>query len=216
VRRALLLCLLAAGSGCSVRQLERMERWHGGGNLEMDVRAIRRDTATAGATRDTVAGGLELRGQGGPGRVGLALGLDLHLGGDTRGGFAYESALRPLGVGLDLGGAGALAVTAGAGVAGITGQQSPRLRLPLELRLEVDLHPRAHVRMFGELDGRGRDRRAGFALRLGKGGQRYDERWGNGAFLGVIVGERDDLREVGLVVGYGLTDRYQPGLAQGL
>ncbi|HTM21056.1 MAG TPA: hypothetical protein VL172_11125 [Kofleriaceae bacterium] len=207
------ICLLALLAACSVRQLEHMQRWHGAADIEMEARGIRRDQPDT-TTRDTADAGLSVRAQGGPGRLGFALGLDVHAGAGTHGGFAYDAAFRPLGAGLDLGGLGALAVTAGIGTAGITGQEPTRLRLPLELRLEVDLHPRMHVRVFGDVDGHHRDRHAGFALRLGKGGQRYNERWGNGAYLGVLVGDHDHDHSIGLVLGYGITDRYVPDLAE--
>jgi hypothetical protein len=217
MRLVLPICLLAAA--CSVRQLERMDRWKAGGELELSARGIRREAPAAGGSpSDTIDAGLGLRAHGGPGKLGIALGLDLHLGGGTDGGFSYETALRPLGAGLYLGGVGSLMITGGAGFSGITGQIPFTFRLPVEARLEVDLAPRIHVRMFGELDGLThhgeRDKRAGFALRLGKGGQRYNEKWGNGGFVGVIVGERGGIRELGLTIGYGITDRYAPDLRE--
>src|SRR5262245_57454701 len=111
MRRILPLCLLVAA--CSVRQLESVEHWRAAAEIDIDSRAIRRKTAVAGDTLDSADAGLSLRAQGGPGRLGPALGLDLHLGAGLDGGFAYETAFRPLGAGLDLGGLGTLSLTGG-------------------------------------------------------------------------------------------------------
>ena len=92
--RWVLLISLAA-TACSVRQLQRMERWQAGGELELDARGIRRELPEPS---DTVDAGLGLRAHGGPGALGLALGLDLHLAHRLR---ALEPSDLGGGLGLD-------------------------------------------------------------------------------------------------------------------
>ena len=216
------MLLLVTAAACGPSSLNRVERWRASADIAIDARGLRRRAPVAGQDdRDSVDGGLSLRAQGGPGRLGYALGVDVHLGAGTGGGFAYDAALHPLGIGLALGAVGSLALTAGYGVNGVTGHVPLVHELPVELRLGVDLNPRIHVRLFAMISAlaadveepggeRARNRRVGATLRLGKGGQRDRERWGNGLFLGVIAGDRLGVRELGLVAGYGISDRYVP------
>ena len=70
MRLVLVICVLLAG--CSLRQLERMERWRAGADLELDTRGVRREAPAAGGEpSDTVDAGLGLRAHGGPGKLGL-------------------------------------------------------------------------------------------------------------------------------------------------
>lgn len=216
------LLLLVAAAACGPSSLNRVERWRASADIEIDARGLRRRAPSAGEdARDSVDGGLSLRAQGGPGRLNYALGLDAHLGAGTGGGFAYDAALHLVGIGLALGDVGSLALTAGYGVNGVTGCVPLAHELPVELRLGVDLNPRVHVRMFAMISAladdaevaggeRERNRRVGATLRLGKGGRRHRERWSNGLYLGVIAGDRLGVRELGLVAGYGISDRYVP------
>ncbi|HUH02017.1 MAG TPA: hypothetical protein VML75_08465 [Kofleriaceae bacterium] len=198
-------------------------KWSAGGALELDARAMQREDETAAAgLSETVTAGLGLRGFGGR-TLGIMAGVDARFGGGLQGGFAYDGGLLPLGVGLRLGGFGLLGVLAGVNLSGVTGHVPFAVEYPIEARLELDLGRRVHLSGFGRAsfitvaDARqngaehapfGDELRAGVTLRVGRGGQRHQESWGNGIYVGALYGESLGTRELGLVIGYGITSTF--------
>jgi hypothetical protein len=83
------------------------------------------------------------------GRVGYAVGLDLEAGVAVPAGFAYGARLFPVGVGVLLSQTGYLALFSGIGASGVTARVPSGLELPQELRLEIDVGPRARLAMYG-------------------------------------------------------------------
>ena len=143
---------------------------------------------------------------GGP--LGYGLGVDLE-GGATEQGGVYNLELWPVGVGLRLGEASYLAVSAGVGVGGAGGGVQPTaLQLPVELRGRGQLGP---VRATGWITGRAAplsdERSAELEGGLGLGWGRQSRFWrgasaGSGPYLAVAA--RTSGEEAALAVTLGV------------
>ncbi len=186
--------------------------WRATGDLALDLRGSEGD---AGA----VEAGPALRATAGKTWLAYALGLDASAGGGVHGGFAFDTALYPIGVSLFHGAPASFRVVAGVGVGGVTGGHLPiAARFPIEAELE--LHPVRALELsaWAEVawaladarDGGARDAPFGDELTLGAairvGGGRRERHWGwsNGWRVGATLTERVGERAWGLVVGYGI------------
>ncbi len=198
-------------------------RLRAAGSLEMDLSLMRRDDpAAAAGLEDTAMAGIGLRAWGGK-TAGLMLGLDLRLGAGRGGGFAYDADLMPLGAGVALGPWARFGLLGGIDLSGVTGHVPFAVGFPLEARLELDLGYHVHlagwagVRAIAGADARqngsanapfGDELRLGATVRGGRGAKRWAEVWGNGVYLGILYAERLGTRELGAVIGWGITDQY--------
>jgi hypothetical protein len=191
---------------------DRAPRW-GTGSVRMLAAAF----ATVDRTRALGLEGQGIVGLSGRavvfGRVGHSFGLDLEAGVAAPAGFAYAARLFPGGVGVHLSPTGYLAVFSGIGASGVTGRVASGLELPEELRLEIDVAPRARLALYGRatfvllqperrlgMAGLG-ETTFGIAARFGKTVGRWEGSLGSGFFFGL---ERRDLVEtamLGLVLG---------------
>jgi hypothetical protein len=192
----------------------------------MDLQVSQRDDpAAAGGLEQTGLAGVGMRFYGGK-RVGLFAGLDARFGAGAQGGFAYDAAFLPVGGGVQLGPTLLFGVASGVAVSGVTDHVGFAVELPVEARLLLSLGHHVQLTTWGRVgwiageDARqsgsenaplGDELRAGATIRFGRGDtRRRTERWGNGIYVGVTYGERLMTREVGLVIGYGITDGFYP------
>ncbi len=217
---ALVAACLASPAPASAQDWSKLRA---AGSLEMDLSLMRRDDpAAAGGLQDTALAGIGMRAWGGK-TAGLALGLGLHLGAGRGGGFAYDAELLPLGSGVMLGPWARVGLFSGVDISGVTGRVPFAVGFPLEARLELDLGYHVHlagwaaVRAIAGADARqdgsahapfGDELRLGATLRGGRGKKRWAEVWGNGVYVGILYAERLGTRELGAVIGWGITDQY--------
>lgn len=146
-------------------------------------------------------------------------GFDLSLGLAQPTGFAYETNLSPIGVGVILGPVGRFTIVGGIGVSGVTGSVTVAGHLPLEARLDLRLGGRVRLEMSAAIaEVFGRDtREAGAAhapfgdelklqtnVRIGKTYLRHDFRSSNGYYLGAVYREFAGLQSIGIVAGHSL------------
>ena len=148
-----------------------------------------------------------------PGRWGYAVGLDLEAGVGVPDGFAYGARLFPVGVGVLLSQTGYLALFSGIGASGVTARVPSGLELPQELRLEIDVGPRARLAMYGRgtfvaLQPLRRQGKMGFgettfgiAARFGRTVGFREGSVGSGFFFGLERRELVETAMVGLVLG---------------
>lgn len=121
------------------RSERERERKHGLGSLFMFTRYARLlDPELASGVSDRATVGFSARGGYGK-RVGLGFGFDLDAGVAVPLGFAYEARLFPAGAVLMLGDNTFFGLFGGVGSNGVPHAVTPRLELPAELRLELDL-----------------------------------------------------------------------------
>lgn len=160
--------------------------------------------------------GVELDGLLGR-RLAYLVGVDLAAGATIPAGFAYQVALRPVGLAVRLGATGAVGVSVGVGASGAVGTLDDGVEFPAVLAVELPLGDRLR------LIGRGRvvwlaaapARRRG-APEVGwadeldawigvRVGRRYDDfgiRSGNGTLLGIAYRGRAGARMVGVTLAY--------------
>ncbi len=152
------------------------------------------------------------------GGVGYAGGLDLRAGASYPGGFAWSTALFPLGLSGRLGDHGLWGVVGGVAGAGITGRLDAALAVPAEAYLAVRagrfgvsawVRPtwiavgasrRDGATSLGAVD----ELYAGIRVRLGRSYHRWGFRSGNGYHLGLTWSELAGTRLLGVTVGYDL------------
>lgn len=222
MKRIMAVALLLALGSADAHAIDWW-KWSAGGALELDARAMQREDETAASgLSETVTAGLGLRGFGGR-TLGIMAGIDARFGGGLQGGFAYDGGLLPVGVALRLGRVGVVGILAGVNLSGVTGHVPFAVEYPIEARLELGLGRHLHLSGFGRAsfitiaDRRqngaehapfGDELRAGVSLRLGRGGRRHQESWGNGIYVGALYGESLGTRELGLVLGYGITTTF--------
>jgi hypothetical protein len=197
--------------------------WKAAAALRYDL-AFHRRTDGADAAGEPLAdldglalAGLRLRGLAGPHPIGLALGVDVHGGGGTGGGFAWEADLYPFGLGARLGRHGAIAILAGIGGSGVTDRIPAGAQFPIEAWAELGLG--AHLRLavwasaawISGADARedgaptapfGDELVAGAAFRIGRRFHDWGFRSGNGWFLGLEYAEQMGATFAGLTLGY--------------
>ena len=207
------------GLGLDLREA-RADRWRFTGDLELDLRYTRFSGPVADEERaDSLVGGLALSAFAGRQIPGLAVFLECHFGGGLQGGFAYDVALHPIGLGLAFGHRLRLSATAGIGAQGLTGHIPPALRIPLRVAAHLELGDRVHLATFAQAayvsfaDERergsestplGDELAAGGYLRIGKGGDTYGADWGNGYLIGGTYQEMLGGRQFLVVFGYGI------------
>jgi hypothetical protein len=209
---------------CGVARADRWSRYEhaqGGAWLHYEVSAITDvdDTRQTTAPHQLVLAGARLHGFVGEGKtIGFHAGIDLAAGSTIGGGgFAYDVALFPLGVGVRVGKTGVVALGTGVGAMGAIGTLDDAVTLPVELNAELgggrvrvlararasyiagapDRHDGAPSIPFAdELD-------AQLGLRIG---HRYNEYVpsGNGYFAGVAYREMMGARYAGIVIGYSI------------
>jgi len=163
--------------------------------------------------------GARLRGQAGGDVLDYKIGLDLHAGATAPGGFAYDVAIFPVGLGLRLGRWSRAGVVGGVGASGATGTMDDGATFPVEAALELALGgylrvlARGRVSWLSAADARadgapslpvGDELDASFAVRLGHRWMDHDFPSGNGYYLGVGYRESEGARMIGVVVGHSI------------
>ncbi|MBA3464504.1 MAG: hypothetical protein H0T46_31525 [Deltaproteobacteria bacterium] len=151
--------------------------------------------------------------------IGYHIGFDLALGGTINsGGFAYDVALFPVGVGVRVGRTGVIALGAGVQAIGATSTIDDAIALPLELNIEVGggrirLLARARASYIAGAAGRqsaapsvpfADELDATVGVRLGRHYEDYGFPSGNGYFLGASYRELAGTRFAGVVIGYSI------------
>lgn len=215
---ALLCAVVIAQSGGNAHA----DRWRFAADLELDIRYQRFAEPAPGVERnDSVLAGFTAGGFAGKRTLGYVAAVDVRLGAGVYGGFAYDFALRVLGVGLAFGPRVRLSTTTGIGAHGHTGHIPAAMRFPFRATLHIDLGRRVHLSgfaqttfvSFAEVREQGSDTApfgdelsAGGYLRLGKGGTQYSRtHWGNGYFLGAAYQEMLGERQLVFTLGYGIS-----------
>gem|GEM_PF-6416260 len=220
---AAVLVVVVAGTGLSAHA-QMWRRIRGAAGLKLDTEYTRFDSPDSMATpSDYLVGGLELWGTAGSALQFLAA-IDLHFGGAIDGGFAYEMDLYPFGIGAQLGTFAFVGVAAGIGFSGVTSEIPFARQVPIRAMVQLNLHERVQIEAYGvgKLIGArarndGTDALAGFdeikagaLLRIGKGGEQYYQKWGNGYFVGVTYSELLGMKSYGAVIGYSISLAYDP------
>jgi hypothetical protein len=211
--------VIAAVAIAALPAASRAEGWRGGGSLALDLRWWQLQPDAGDPTRALTAGP-RVRATAGKRAIGLAAGADLQLGATGEAAFAYEVAVLPLGVGLQLGRSARLGVVGGAGTSGVTGGVLPiALALPVEAFAEISLGDHVRAAGWGRATALlGEDTRQGGAADAPFGDElevgltlRWDRRrsdWcyvaGNGYQVGATWGQRVGAEVVGVVLGYSL------------
>lgn len=202
-------------------QSARADDWRFAADLGMDVRYTRFAEPAPGVERnDSLLAGFTIAGFAGKPTVGYAAAIDVRLGAGLHGGFAYDVALRLLGVGVALGHVARFSTTLGVGAHGHTGHVPAVMRWPFRATLHLELGSRVHLAGFAQTayvnfaDAReqgsasapfGDEFSTGGYMRLGKGGHQYgDATWGNGYYLGSVYQEMLGERQLVVVLGYGI------------
>jgi hypothetical protein len=195
-------------------------------SFELDGRYERyREASDTDGLHDVIMAGLGARGAVGSAALGLAAGLDVHVGAGVQGGFAYDIALYPLGIAAPIRFPVRCHLLAGAGTSGVTEHLPATATFPVELALQADVgwnwwlgawfRPSwvtASARRDGaELLDFADELEIGVALRLGKGGESYRTRWGNGLFVGAYHAERLGTSVLGFMIGHALDAYSVPG-----
>jgi hypothetical protein len=177
------------------------------------------DGMATGEAQGLGLAGARIRGQVGGKVLGYKIGLDLHAGATAPGGFAYDVAFYPMGLGLRLGTWSRFGVISGVGASGATGTMDDGAMFPIEACLEVALGgrirvlARSRVSWLVAADARDRGTRslpfgdeldASFSIRLGHRYTDFDFPTGNGYYLGVGFREAEGARMLGVVVGHSI------------
>jgi len=189
--------------------------WGGAGSLSYDARYTRYtdgegDGAGIPDLTEAVDLGTTLRALAGKSPFGFAVGFDTHLGGGLSGGFAYDVALSPFGVGVRAGKYAQLGVIAGVGVGGITDRVPFGVQFPVEVFADFWLSKYFRVHAWGTrrfitvADVRPHELSAGAALRFNRGYEQWGFASGNGYYVGVTYDERMDTEAIGVAIGYSI------------
>ncbi|CAN5914797.1 hypothetical protein BH11MYX3_BH11MYX3_44540 [soil metagenome] len=206
----------------AVAEARSFEEWQGGAWMHYEVTALRdvEDTMAESPAHDLILAGVRLHGfVGESDTVGYHVGLDFAFGGTLDGGgFAYDVALFPVGVGVRFGRTGVLTVGAGFQASGATSTIDDAVAIPLEVNLQLGggrlrllARGRASyiagaasrqsaapsIAFADELD-------ATVGLRIGHHYEDYGFPTGNGYFFGVSYRELAGTRFAGLVIGYSI------------
>lgn len=198
----------------------------GAGLLHYELEALHaidtteRAEGDAPRAKEIILAGARLHGMIGQGStVNYYLGLDLAAGGTLRGGgFAYDVALLPIGVGVRFGRTSFVGIGAGIGASGATGVMDDALTFPLDAIGEfgggkLRLLARARVSAIANSAPRengapslpfGDELEAMLALRVGNHWEQYDFPTGNGYFAGVAYREIAGVRFIGLTIGHSI------------
>jgi hypothetical protein len=189
--------------------------FEGTGTAEYEARYVH----ALDETRGLGLAGIRARGHLGGEVVGYRVGIDLHAGATVPGGFAYDCALYPMGLGVRLGRWSTLGVISGVVAAGATHTMDDAVLLPAELSLDLALGSRLRVIARGRLGwvGAAPSRQDGapttpfadeldasFSIRWGDRADRYGFTSGRGYYLGVAYREAEGSRFVGVVVGHSI------------
>jgi len=182
------------------------------------VHAYERPAMDEGEADGLGLAGLRARGQVGGDLVGYSIGVDLHAGATAPGGFAYDCAFYPMGLGVRFGKWSRFAVIGGVAAAGATGTIDDAVILPAEASLELALGSRLRVIARGRLgwvagapsrqDGSptvafADELDASFSIRLGSRKSDFGLA-GRGYYLGVGYREAEGSRFVGAVIGHSI------------
>lgn len=174
---------------------------------------------------DLVLAGARLHGFVGGGSVGYHAGIDLAAGSTiSRGGFAYDVALFPLGIGVRFGETSFVAFGTGVGAMGAVGTIDDAVTLPLEVNAELGGGPvrvlaRARASYVAGASGRhdgapsipfADELDAQLGVRVGAHGHADGFPWGNGYFLGAAYREMAGSRYLGVVIGYSIDVATRP------
>lgn len=195
--------------------------WRFTGDLEIDARYFRLDAPdTAAQPPDAVLAGFSIVGFAGKKAVGYAAAFDARVGAGLDGGFAYEFALHPVGMGITIAHVARLLTTFGLGLDGITGHIPVGMRFPLRTTLHLELGRRVHLAGYAQTawisfadareDGAesapfGDELTVGGYLRIGKGDDQYGQmHWGNGYLVGAAYQERLGASQLMFTIGYGI------------
>ena len=221
------ILVVASGSAHARTDWRRLgEELQGGAWLHYEATALQRVTDAAAPVPDQlVLVGVRLHGfLSTSASVTYHVGMDLAAGGTVHGGgFAYDVALFPIGVGVRFGRTSIATFGLGVGAIGATGTLDDAVTLPLEVNVEMgsgrlrllargraafvagaaSRHDGAPSAPFAdELD-------ATVGLRVGHHYEEYDFPTGNGYFVGASYRELAGAKFVGLTIGYSI-DLAQP------
>lgn len=186
--------------------------------LHYELTDVQRLTRTPGDVDNVLLAGLRLHGLvARHGRLALHAGFDLAAGSTIdRGGFAYDVALYPLGVGVLIGDASFVALGTGVAALGATRSIDDGVGVPLEATVELGhgtarLLGRARaVWLAGTRDPTapslpvGQELDAMLGLRIGHHENSFGYPIGDGYFVAVAYKEIVGARYVGLTVGYSI------------
>ncbi len=214
-----ILCALAGVANAD--RWSRLQRLQGNAWLHYELSWVHDVDETHGqpAMTDLVLAGARLHGFVGEGaNVGFHAGFDLEAGGTVRGGFAYDVALFPLGIGVRAGETGVVAIGTGIGFVGATHTLDDAVTLPLEATVELGggrLRMLARVRVAWVAGAPSRhdgapsiafadELEATLGCRVGRHYNDYDFPTGNGYWAGATYRELLGTRFVGLVIGYSI------------
>jgi len=216
--RAVALGLLLLAAPVAAEPFDAVK---GAVSLEYEASYVQQvdDEMATGEVNGLGLAGARVRGQAGGHVIGYKIGLDLHAGATAPGGFAYDVALFPMGLGLRLGRWSRFGVVGGVGASGATGTMDDGATFPVEAALELGLGGRIRVLARGRVtwvvaaDARdagspslpfGDELDASFAVRIGHRWMDYDFPTGNGYYLGVGYREAEGARMVGVVLGHSI------------
>ena len=158
---------------------------------------------------ELVLAGARLHGYVGGEHLGFHAGLDLAAGGTvSRGGFAYDVALLPLGIAVRLGDTSMIALGGGVGALGGIPSLDGAVTLPADLTIELG---GGRVRVLGRaraayLAGAAYsdELEAMLGVRVGHHYHDYGFPSGNGYFVAVSARELERVRYVGVTIGYSI------------
>lgn len=220
--KSLAILAMIASSAHADRWSQLGRRLQGGAWLHYELAALHdvQDNAMPARGAELVLAGARLHGFVGAGdTIAYHIGLDLAAGGTARaGGFAYDVALFPIGVGVRVGETGILALGAGVGAMGATRTIDGAVTLPLEANAElgggrVRLLARARAAYVAGAPGRhdgapslpfADELDATVGVRVGRHHDEYGFPSGNGYFVGAAYRELAASRYLGLVIGYSI------------
>lgn len=225
MRAAFLLASL--GAACTLAACTRLRERDGNAWAHYELTASH-DVDPPAATQpppspprfsELILAGARVNGLLGNRHYGYHIGADFSLGSTVRaGGFAYDLALFPVGVGLRLGATSAILLGAGVAASGAIGSLDDAITLPIELVGEFDagrarLLTRARISYVAGAASRDRgsptlsfadETEAMLALRIGHHYESYGYPTGNGYFAGIAYRELSGARFLGLTIGYSL------------
>lgn len=214
MRAAVVLLVLTASTAAHAG----FDDWDGGALLSYDLRYLRLSEDDAiGDLSEVMDAGLTTRAFAGKGALGIAVGLDLHMGGGLSGGFAHEANLYPLGYGVPLGSWGFIGAVTGVGVSGVTDRIPFGWQWPVETYLELDLGKKFHLtaassyRWIGGAAERQTEhgltpdeRVVRVDLRFNRAHRKFDVASGNGYYVGFYSVQRMDETFYGVAIGYAI------------
>lgn len=224
--RSLGWALVASGFGSSLGHSVSAKtpfNW----DFQLDARYYRyREGSTTAGLSDVMLAGVGTRGAVGWPAFGFRGGLDARFGAGLEGGFAYDADLLPIGVAAPISSPVRVGLITGIATSGVTRRIPFTFAFPAELVAEADLGWSLFVAVWVRPSWVLTDARkdgsklapftdeleAGALLRIGKGGEDYGVRWGNGFFLGMSYKEELGTSALGVLFGHSL-DAY-PGAAR--